>query len=43
MRTLIIVDAPNAFAAEGKRPVPNHQKGLEAIGRHVEGLGAGSL
>jgi nicotinamidase-related amidase len=36
MEALIIVDAQNEFAADGKRPVTNHQDALAAIAGHVE-------
>jgi nicotinamidase-related amidase len=36
MEALICVDAQNEFAADGKRPVTNHQDALTAIAGHVE-------
>jgi nicotinamidase-related amidase len=36
MEALIIVDAQNEFAADGKRPVTHHQDALAAIADHVE-------
>jgi nicotinamidase-related amidase len=35
MKALLVVDAQNEFSASGQRAVPNHERAVEAIGRHV--------
>ncbi|MBI5372152.1 MAG: cysteine hydrolase [Sphingobacteriales bacterium] len=36
MQVLIVIDAQNEFSENGKRPVPNHIKAVEAIRKRVE-------
>jgi nicotinamidase-related amidase len=36
MRALLVVDAQNEFSANGQRAVPNHDRALAVIRRHVE-------